>query len=317
MRGPLADRGATVECIGGACLQPAAQVLAATPTPTPCPYCGQDPNTWQRTATRPPPQIGGVAAVIIDGACGKVLYGLNERARLPPASLAKMATAMVVVERGRLTDHVPVRINGWDLTARDGSSIMGLEEGMVLSVQDLLYGLMLRSGNDAALTLADYLGGLERTVSYMNARVQQLGLQDTRFTNPDGRYHPDQYSTPLDMALLGQELLKNPTLSRIVVAPSYTPRWEHGAIMNTNAMLAIYPGAQGIKTGYTDQGNYTIVAATVWEGRQLIVSVFGSWNLYTDSIRLLDWAYDYTQSACTTPAVGAAPPSGTPAPSRP
>lgn len=319
---PFSDSGIAGlvgDCAGGLCITPVAQRSAATPSPTPCPYCGQDPNAWQATATRPPPEIGGLAAVVIDGDCGKVLYGKDMRARLPPASLVKMATALVTVENGRLSDLVRSKIDGWELTARDGSSIMGLEAGMVLSVEDLLYGLMLRSGNDAALTLADYLGGVERTVALMNTRVRQLGLTDTRFTNPDGRYHPDQYSTPLDMAFLGMELLKNARLSQIVVAPAYTPRWEHGTITNTNAMLAIYPGAQGIKTGYTDQGNYTIVAATVWEGRQLVVSVFGSWNLYTDSIRLLDWAYDYTKSVCppTQPAPGAAQPAATPVSPRP
>jgi D-alanyl-D-alanine carboxypeptidase len=322
---PTSDSGLVSlmsECSGDSCPTPAVAARAdATATPLPalaCPYCNQDPDRWRSVTSVAPPEIGGVAAVVLEASCSQMLYGLNPRTRLPPASLTKIATALVTVERGRLSDRIAVKLNGWELTATDGSSIMGLEEGMLLSVEELLYGLMLASGNDAALALGDYFGSLDRLVSLMNARVISLGLQDTRFTNPDGRHDPGQYSTPLDMALLGQELLRNPKLQQVVTTPSYTPAWENGPIMNSNAMLLIYPGAQGIKTGYTDEGNYTIVSAVTWEGRQLIAAVFGSWNLYTDSVRLLDWAYDHTTPICNgTPGPAAASATPTPVSSRP
>jgi serine-type D-Ala-D-Ala carboxypeptidase (penicillin-binding protein 5/6) len=292
---------AIVECEGADCATPELQLAASqnsAPQSPPCPYCNQDADRWRSMTQTPPPEIGGGAAVVVEGSCGEMVFGLNANTRLPPASLTKMATALVVIERGRLQDTVDIKINGWDLAADDGSSIMGLEVGMRLTVEELLYGLLLASGNDAALALADYLGGSDRMVSLMNARVRGLGLQDTNLTNPDGRHQPNQLSTPLDMALLGREFLANPKLKEIANTLSFVPRWSGGTVWNTNALLTIYPGAEGVKTGFTEEADYTIVAAARRDGRLLIVSVFGSWNLYTDAIRLLDWAFANTRSSC-------------------
>src|SRR5581483_9624972 len=193
------------------CQAAVAQVAAslATPplAPTPCAYCGQDPQRWRTLTDKPPPEIGGKSAALIEGSCGTMLYGLREADRLPPASLTKIVAAMVTADRAALDEPVDVTINGWDLAADDGSSIMGIEAGMRLPVRDLLYGMLLASGNDAALALAQHLGGVSHFVDLMNAKVQQLGLTNTHFVNPDGRDTPDHYSTALDMALLGRAFL--------------------------------------------------------------------------------------------------------------
>jgi D-alanyl-D-alanine carboxypeptidase len=193
---------------------------------------------------------------------------------------------------------VDIRINGWDLAAEDDSTIMGLEAGMRLPVRDLLYGMLLASGNDAALALADHLGGTQQFVALMNAEARERGLTNTNFVTPDGRHHDAHFSTTFDMAVLGRALLEVPALRQAVSTQTYMPQWDGQLIWNNNYMLYNFPGTVGVKTGYTEQAEYTIVAAVEREGRLLIVSVFGSWNLYLDSMRLLDWAFVHTRPAC-------------------
>jgi D-alanyl-D-alanine carboxypeptidase (penicillin-binding protein 5/6) len=175
---------------------------------------------------------------------------------------------------------------------------MGLEVGMNLSVEELLYGLLLPSGNDAALQLAEHLGGEKQFVGWMNQRVRRLGLSNTHFVNPDGRDAPDHYSSALDMALLGRELMANPALKTIVGTDRFMPNWDQHVLWNGNELLYVYEGANGVKIGYTEQADSTIVAGALRDGRQLIVSVLHGWNLYGDSMRLLNWAFANTKPAC-------------------
>lgn len=266
--------------------------------PAPCPYCHQDAKLWQKQTSVAPPEIGGEAAAVVEAACGTLILGLNQDQRLPPASLTKIATALVVVGRARLSDRVAIALNGWDLAAADDSSIMGLEAGMSLTVEELLYGLLLPSGNDAALALAGHLGGKERFVALMNQRVAQLGLKNTRFSNPDGRHDDGLYSSALDMALLGRELLLIPALRKIVGTQTFRPNWNGQLLWNGNYLLYYYPGAIGVKTGYTEQANNTIVGAAERDGRVLIATVLATWNPYGDARRLLDWAFANTRPAC-------------------
>src|SRR5439155_26273724 len=118
----------------------AAVGIAAAPmaVAAPCPYCDQDPDAWQRSTKTPPPAISGTAAAVLDGACGRLIFGLNPNDRHPPASIAKIVSALVVSARTQPADKVPVKINGWDLAAADGSSIAGLLAGTTVSVEDLL-----------------------------------------------------------------------------------------------------------------------------------------------------------------------------------
>jgi D-alanyl-D-alanine carboxypeptidase (penicillin-binding protein 5/6) len=290
-------------CDPGAC-RPAvadvrAQSVAVPVAPTPCAYCGQDPQRWRQLTGTPPPEIAGKAAAVIEAACGTMIYGVNENQHLPPASLAKMVTAMVTMERTRLTDMVDIKLNGWDLAADDGSSIMGLEAGMRLSVRDLLYGMLLVSGNDAALALADYAGGTQRFVGYMNDKVRQLGLTNTHFSNPDGRDAPDQYSSALDMALIGRALLQDQTLNTVVNTKTYMPAWDGRALSNANEMIWAYDDAVGVKVGYTETADFTIVTGISRNGRLLIAAVMGSWHAYIDPVHLLNWAFANTKPACT------------------
>jgi D-alanyl-D-alanine carboxypeptidase len=293
--------GASEACVGAECALPVrgveASEKAAAPVP-PCPACSADPDAWRAQTSVLPPPIGGRSAAVIEGSCGSLILGIGPHERLAPASLTKLVTAMVVRERGALQDRVRVTVDGAALSAEDGSSVMGLQPGMELSVEELLYGLLLPSGNDAALALSDHFGGAAAFVSMMNDLVRRAGLTNTQFMTPDGRDAVEQYSSAFDMAFLGRQMLQDPVLRKIAGSPSFIPNWSGPTVWNANYLLQFYPGALGIKIGYTEAANFTIVSAAVRDGRELYAAVMGTWNLYGDSRRLLDWAFDNTKPAC-------------------
>jgi len=271
-----------------------------TPAPTPaaCPACGQDESYWRRLTQVAPPALLGQSAALIEGGCGRQLYGLDSHSRRPPASLAKIATALVVVENARLSDVVDVTVNGWELTVRDGSSIMGLEAGMRLTVEDLLWGLLLLSGNDAAIQLAEHLGGERRFMDLVEAKVRSLGLRDTRFANPHGLDAPGSYTSAFDIAVLGRALLQTPVLRQMVSTQFHAASWTSRGIWNGNWLMYIYPNVVGVKTGFTEAAGGTIVAAVERDGRLLIASVLNSADIFYDSMRLFDWGFANVPPAC-------------------
>jgi serine-type D-Ala-D-Ala carboxypeptidase (penicillin-binding protein 5/6) len=246
----------------------------------------------------PPPAIGAAAFAVLEGACGHLIAGKAETAHLPPASLTKIITAMVVSRSGvDLQQVVPVNVSGAQMAAR-GSSVMGIEPGMHVTFNDLLYGLMLPSGNDAALAVAEALGDgdVQAFLDQMNQLARHLGLRDSHFTNPHGLDAPGLYSSALDMALAGRAYLQDPTLAPIATTATY--KWSAATMRNGNKMLAAYPGAYGVKIGYTRRARQTIVVAANRDGRELIVSVFGSNDRYLDATLLLDWAFAASPRSC-------------------
>lgn len=268
------------ECVGGA----ACAVPAETVVPD---------------AASAPPRIRGKAAAVIEASCGALLYGRNANVRRAPASLAKIATALVAVEQADVSRIVDVRVNSALMVASTGSTVMGLEPGLRMSMRDLLYGLLLPSGNDAAIAIAEEAAGsVPAFVELMNAKAAQLGLSNTHFTNPHGLDEPGMYSSALDMALLGRALLANGELAEIVRTKSHQPAWDGPQLWNGNELLDLYPEAIGVKIGYTEQAGQTIVAAAERDGRTLIVSALGSWDRYSDAIALFEWAFAQTEPAC-------------------
>jgi len=247
------------------------------------------------------PEITGLSAAIVEEPCGALVYAANAHQQLPPASLTKIATALVVEERANLDDVVTVTVNGPELSAETDATVMGIEPGQRLTVRDILHGLLLMSGNDAAIQLARYVSGdVGAFVALMNQKTGQLGLKDTQFTNPHGLDDPGLYTSAYDMAMLGRELLRRPELAEIVRKQAYQPAWDGPALRNLNLFLGQYPGALGIKTGFTDEAGQTIVAAAERDGRRLIVAVLKSGDLYVDAGALLDWAFESTSPACGT-----------------
>jgi D-alanyl-D-alanine carboxypeptidase len=282
----------SAECVGDCAVRP-------QPTAIPCLTCNQDATAWTRFTTKAPPDLGAHAVALIEGSCGKLIYGLQPVQPRAPASLTKIVTAMVVADSAKLDDNVNINVTGWDLVVENDSSIMGLEKGMRMSVEDLLYGLLLASGNDAALALADHLGGEAKLVEKMNQHVQKLGLKDTVLRNTHGLDAPGAQTTPLDMAFLGRQLLTYPDLAKIVDTPYRPFEWhDGGGIWNGNYLTYTYKDSIGIKTGYTEEAGWLIVSAAQRDGRVLIASVFDSFDVIYDSMRLFDWAYANVPSVC-------------------
>lgn len=295
--------GASLPCTEGACLQVTTSALGSGPATeaggaAPCPYCNQEPSAWMRVTSTAPPQISGANAAVIEGSCGKLVYGLRQDERKPPASIAKIVTAIVSAEQGRLSDRIDVKVNGWDLSVADGSSVAGLEAGMNLSLEDLLYALMLPSGNDAAQALSDNFGGGTRFSNLMNGVVKRLGLTNSRFLNADGRDKEGSYTSAFDIALLGRDLMANPSLRKIAGTKTMAASWDGHTLWNTNYLVYGYPGALGVKFGYTEAANETIVGAAERNGREVYVSVLDSGFAYLDAVKLLDWTFNNTKPSC-------------------
>jgi D-alanyl-D-alanine carboxypeptidase len=256
-----------------------------------------------------PPEFKGASAIIVDAATGRAVYEANASRRVPPASTTKIMTALVVLERANLNDRVRVREATLQPLRGTNSSVMGLVAGDTVTVRDLLHGLLIPSGNDAALVLAEHVGGgsVDRFVALMNDKATQLGLKDTRFTNPHGLDSRDQYSTAADLATLGRLGLQDPLFARIVA----TDRIEVGetrkyTLNTTNELLksgTALRGADGIKTGTTDQAGETLVASVTRDGHQVIVVVTGTQNRVTEATRLVNYAFAaFTWRPLRTPA---------------
>jgi D-alanyl-D-alanine carboxypeptidase len=300
---------ATAPVMSASYLAPTLETTVVVPIPPAEPTTAPPPPTATPTPSvapvvlAPPPAVEAEAYAVIERECGTLLWGKGENEALPPASITKIITALVVVESVGLDEMAVSTVSGSAMKER-GSSVMGVEPGMELSVRDLLYGLMLKSGNDAALVLAEHVGhgSVETFVEAMNAKAAALGMTNTHFANPHGLDNREHYSSAADMAKAGVALLANPVLAEISVAPEYHPEWDGSNLRNGNKLLDRYDGAYGIKIGYTRRANQTIVAAAEHDGRHIIVSLFGSEDRYTDSAELLDWAFTKTEPACGQPA---------------
>jgi D-alanyl-D-alanine carboxypeptidase len=246
-----------------------------------------------------PPGILASSVAVIEEPCGAVVHAFNEHERYSPASLTKIATALVAAERLDLRQTVHVTVDGAVLSAENDATVMGLTPGQNLSTTDLLYGMLLPSGNDAAIQIAEEVAGSVVEFSkLMNAYVADAGLKDTQFKNPHGLHELGHYTSAYDIAMLGRRLLRNPTLAYIVSMRTYQPPWDGPPLHNLNLLLGQYPGALGIKTGYTDQAGQTLVAAAERQGRRYIVSILGSQDIFVDATKLLDWAFQSAPESC-------------------
>jgi len=228
---------------------------------------------------------------VLDEASGALLYEQDAFSRQPPASITKIATTIVALERGADIKTVyTTTVSSTQLVACDGSSVMGLEPNDHVSLETLLYGMMLPSGNDAAEQVAVLLGGSrERYVAWMNEKVASLHLRDTHFVTPSGIDADEHYSSAYDMALLARDAMKNPEFRKIV-ATSYFVSDDY-YMHNLNPLLGMYDGADGVKIGYTEIAGRTIVASATRDGHRTYVSLMGSRNLAADSRELFDWVW--------------------------
>jgi D-alanyl-D-alanine carboxypeptidase len=239
----------------------------------------------------PPPDVSAEHVAVIDDESGKLLYSKEPFTRVAPASITKIATTIVALEhQPDLGTVYTTTVSATALVACDGSSVMGLEPGDHVRLETLLYGMMLPSGNDAAEQVAVSVGGSrEGFVAWMNQKVAELGLHDTHFVTPSGMDADNHYSSAYDMALISRYAMQNPTFRTIVATPRFVG--DDYYMHNLNSLLGVYPGADGVKIGYTDIAGHTIVASATRDSHRVYVALMHSRDIHTESIKLLDWVW--------------------------
>jgi D-alanyl-D-alanine carboxypeptidase len=247
--------------------------------------------TPRRISDAPAPDTTAVHIAIVDEDSGQLLYSELPYTEVPQASTTKIATTIVALERSPdLSRRVNVTVSASAMVARDGSSTMGIEPGRSVSLDTLLHGMMLPSGNDAAEQVAVALAdSREQYVGWMNEEAAALGLKNTHFVNPSGMDAPGHYSSAYDMAMLARYAMRNSAFRDLAATAHYTG--DGFPMQNLNRLLGQYPGADGVKIGYTDAALKTIVASATHDGHRVYVSLMRSQDLVGDSSKLFDWIW--------------------------
>ena len=241
-------------------------------------------NSFTDTSTEPikEPDVNSRACVVIDRKTNSVLFGKNENSKKKMASTTKIMTATIIIEK----------------CAGTGGSRLGLKTGDKITALDLLYGLMLRSGNDAAVALAEYAGGdINGFAELMNAKALELGLTNTHFETPHGLDSNEHYTTAYELAILSNYALNNPTFAKIVGTKNYTITINGSpkALSNTNELLGNMEGVYGIKTGFTNGANRCLVTACKRNNIDIICVVLGADTKKfrtIDSIKLINYVFN-------------------------
>ena len=247
------------------------------------------------------------AACILEMETGRVLFASDMHARLPMASTTKVMTALLAIERGNLADEVVCPHNAFGVS---GTSIY-LQEGERLTLEQMLLGLMLSSGNDAAVAIAEHIGGsLEGFVGMMNARAREIGAVNTHFANPHGLPDDQHYTTAYDLALIAREAMGNDTFRRIVSTKRASIPWAGRTydrqLTNKNRLLTSYPGATGVKTGFTSKAGRCLVFGAQREGMELVGVVLGCSDWFDEAERLLDGCFErYAMTRVLGPTLSA------------
>lgn len=244
-------------------------------------------------AQEPSLDLTAKSAILIEAQTGKIIYEKNAHETRPPASTTKIMTLIVALEKGNLEDIVTVSENASQM---EGST-MWLSAGEKMQMQDLLYGLMLVSGNDAAVAVAEHIAGsIPNFAALMNERASAIGARDTHFSNPNGLPDDQHYSTAYDLALItAYGYNKSPMFTDIVSTINKKMPWpgkDHERdLYNANKLLWQYEGGNGVKTGYTDAAGRCLVSGAKRNGVQLIAVVLDGDYMWTDSINLLDYGF--------------------------
>jgi D-alanyl-D-alanine carboxypeptidase (penicillin-binding protein 5/6) len=236
--------------------------------------------------------VNSKSALSYDITIDKPLLELNPNERLPMASLTKIMTAIVAIEHQRQDDRYIV-----PSSAIVGEDSMGLETGEILSLKELLYGMILHSGNDAAETFAaNFPGGREQFIQAMNDKAQSLGLKDTHFTNPTGlEGDGDQYTTAYDLVVMTRFAIEHfPTFREVAATFDYniaqTDMHKAFYLENETNLISSYPGVKGVKTGYTPEAGMCLVTYLEYQGHQIIGVVLNSGSRRDDMRDILDYS---------------------------
>ena len=247
----------------------------------------------ETTNTNEEPKINARAAVIYDRKSKKIIWGKKENERRPMASTTKIMTAIVVLEHANLNDTVTVSKK----SGGTGGSRLGLKAGDKITVENLLYGLLLVSGNDAAVALAEYVGGsVEGFAKMMNEKAEELGLKDTHFVTPHGLDMQEHYTTALELAKMADYALNIKKFAQIVNTKNITISINGRSknLKNTNELLGNLYGVNGVKTGFTNGANRCLVTSVNRDGMNIITVVLGAdtkKDRTNDSVKLIEFAY--------------------------
>ncbi len=239
------------------------------------------------------PDINSRAAVVIDRATNTILYGKKETERRKMASTTKIMTCLLVIENCDLSETIEVSKK----SAGTGGSRLGLKTGDKITINDLLYGLMLCSGNDTAVALAEHIGGsIEGFAEIMNNRAKELGLENTHFVTPHGLDADEHYTTAYELAKLTNYALNNEIFAKIVGTKTYsvTINGYPKTISNTNELLGNLNGVYGVKTGFTNGANRCLVTACKRNNLDIICVVLGADTKKfrtQDSIKLIEYSF--------------------------
>lgn len=264
--------------------------ITPTPVPTLAPIL---------TAEGTPAPLSVTAAYLVDEDSGRVLYDKNGEQPYLMASTTKIMTALIAIQTGNLTQPIQIHQDAVNHIIEDDGSSAALVAGDELPLKDMLYGLLLPSGDDAAYAIADTLSGSQEAfVEHMNLFAQRLHLYQTHFNSSDGLTNDEltHYSSAHDLTILAQIAMQEPLFARIVQTRSYT---VHTALatytwQNTNTLLTTYPGMTGIKTGHTTDSGYCLVFSATRNGHHLLGTVLGDPSQQLrdqDVTNLLNWGF--------------------------
>lgn len=235
------------------------------------------------------PQVSAGGVLVMDLPSFTPLYEFNSREKFFPASTVKIITALVAMDVYKPDDVVTVKR---ELTE---GQLMELKTGETITVENLLYGILVHSGNDAAYALADHYG-YDNFIDLMNKKAQSLGMKDSRFKNPAGLDSQDQYVTPYDLAIASRELLKDPLLKKIVgtkeIIISDTEYKIFHTLSNVNKLLGEIQGLGGLKTGYTEFAGENLVSFYKNNGHQYIIVILKSADRFEDTRSIVRWIQD-------------------------
>lgn len=235
-------------------------------------------------------EVTAAGVVVYDLESGVTLFGRNTEVLLFPASTTKIMTALVALEQYHLDDVVTVA------TVANSGAVMGLVPGEQITVENLLYGALVQSGNDAAWALAEYFpGGVPAFVNAMNVKAQELHLINSHFTNPVGFDDPNHIMTAIDLTRLAAFALTNKTIAKIVAIPQITisdvSHTRFHPLTNVNTLLGKIPGVAGIKTGWTEEAGENLVTLVERNGHRIVIVVLKSQNRFSDTETLINWVF--------------------------
>ena len=239
------------------------------------------------------PKLNARIAVVYDRTSGEIIDGKNENKRTAMASTTKIMTAIVLIEKGDLNQTITVSAKA----AGTGGSRLGLKRNDKIALKDLLYGLMLKSGNDAAVAIAENIGGsVEGFADLMNSKAKELGLENTHFVTPHGLDNPEHYTTAFELAKLADYAMKNDTFAHVVNTKNYTVTINGYPknITNTNELLGYLDGVNGVKTGFTNNAGRCLVTSVKRNNFEIITVVLQADTKKirtTDSINLIEYVY--------------------------